>query len=206
MHENIGRLKKRVYEDLHSDNEKTRLTALVVRIMLITSERVGNDASAHNGHFGITELKPRHISLSGNKVTLKYVGKSAVKHVKEFSDATVARELKKLLRQPYPYVFTTSDGFRIHADKVNRYLSRFDVTSKDIRGYNSNRLMIMKLKEKGTIVDEKERKKIFNEELKKVAAKIGHKPATLRTHYLLPEIEESFYKNGRLGKIKNLSS
>jgi hypothetical protein len=44
--------------------------------------------------------------------------------------------------------------------------------------------------------------KIFNLSLKKIAEKIGHGSATLRGQYLLPEIEENFYANGSVGKIK----
>jgi hypothetical protein len=37
-----------------------------------------------------------------------------------------------------------------------------------------------------TVKETKERTKLFNLSLKKVALKIGHSPATLKKHYLLP--------------------
>jgi hypothetical protein len=42
----------------------------------------------------------------------------------------------------------------------------------------------------------------FNKALKKVAQKIGHGAPTLRKHYLLPIIEETFYKKGVVSRIK----
>ena len=200
LKDNIDRLKRAVRADLYSSDEKAKLTAVIIRIMLNTSERVGNEESARNGHFGITGFKKKHISVDGNKINLDYTGKSGVEHEKCFSDERVAEILKGLLKQKNDFVFTTSDGFRIKADKVNRYLKRFNAKSKDIRGFNANRMMIMELNKYGTVKEEKERKKIFNESLRKVASKIGHGAPTLRKQYLLPEIEEQFYSKGKVNK------
>lgn len=204
LRDKVDRLKRKVRSDLYSSDDKTRLTALVVRIMMLTSERVGNSESASNGHFGVTGFKRKHVDVEGNKVILTYKGKSGVEHEKSFSDATVALMVKDLIKRskaPSDPLFITTDGFVIKADKVNRYLRRFDAKSKDIRGFNANRMMYQELKGL-KIKDEKDRKKVFNEALRKVAQKIGHGPATLRKQYLLPEIEEKFYAHGSIGKIK----
>lgn len=201
---NIERLKRAVRADLYSSDEKAKLTAVVIRIMLNTSERIGNEESALNGHFGITQFKRKHISVQGNKISLDYVGKSGVEHEKCFSDERTAHILKELLQRKNDYVFTTSDGFRIRPDKVNRYLKRFDAKSKDIRGFNANRMMIMELNKYGYVKEEKDRKKIFNESLRKIASKIGHGAPTLRKQYLLPEIEEQFYRKGKVNKKTNV--
>jgi hypothetical protein len=81
-------------------------------------------------------------------------------------------------------------------------LSNYGVKSKDIRGYNANRMMVLELSKVGKISDAKLRPKIFNELLRKVSEKIGHGASTLRTHYLLPEIEASFYKGGIVNSVK----
>jgi len=201
LRDNIKRLKLQVRKDLKGRDEKNKLTALIVRIMINTSERVGNEGSASNGRFGISQLKNAHIFLRNGKIHLIYVGKSGVSHSKSFSDATSFTILKTLKRRNNNFLFITSDGFRIKPDRVNRYLSNFGAKSKDIRGFNANHLMICELKKYGNIKEEKERTKIFNLSLKKVASKIGHSPATLRKHYLLPEIEENYFKKGSVGKI-----
>ena len=195
LQSNINRIKRKVRQDLFSMNEKDRLTALVIRIMLLTSERVGNETSATNGHFGVSQFKNKHIKVMGNRVILDYVGKSGVEHEKTFVDETSAMILKDLLRRRNEYLFTTKDGFRIKPDRVNRYLSDFDATSKDIRGFNANRLMLMELNRIG-FTQEKDRPKVFNAALRKIGAKVGHGAATLRKHYLLPEIETTFYRYG----------
>ena len=202
MQANITRLKRNVRKDLFSCKEKDRLTALVVRVMMFTSERVGNEGSASNGHFGVTQFKNKHVKIDGNRVILDYVGKSGVAHEKSFVDETSAVLLKELLERRNRFLFTTADGFQIRPDRVNRYLNTFHASSKDIRGFNANRMMVMQLNRVGKIKDEKQRPKIFNDSLRRIGRKIGHGAATLRTHYLLPEIEEHFYKYGTVGKIK----
>ena len=201
LKDNIEKLKRKVRVDLTSSDEKNKITALIVRIMLNTSERVGNEESASNGHFGVTQFRKKHVEIVGNSIHLTYVGKSGVEHDKVFADERSARILEELMKQKTKYLFTTSDGFKIKPDKVNRYLSNFDISSKDIRGYNANRYMVNELSRIDPVKDEKQRPKTFNMILKKVAKKIGHTPATLRSQYLLPEIEEAFYGTGKVKKI-----
>lgn len=202
LRNNISRLKTQVLKDLKSTNQKDKITALIIRIMLHTSERVGNDNSALNGRFGITQLKNGHIFLRDNKIFLVYVGKSGVKHSKCFSDSIAYDILKTLKTRNKDYLFITTDSFRIKPDRVNRYLDNFGAKSKDIRGYNANFMMVKELNKYGRVKEQKDRVKIFNLSLKKIAEKIGHGSATLRGQYLLPEIEENFYANGSVGKIK----
>jgi DNA topoisomerase-1 len=201
LRDNIKRLKLQIRKDLKSNDEKNKLTALIIRIMINTSERVGNENSASHGRFGISQLKNTHIFLRNGKIHLIYVGKSGVSQSKSFSDITCFAILKKLKARNMNFLFITSDGFRIKPDRINRYLSNFGAKSKDIRGYNANHLMICELKKFGNIKEESERTKIFNLMLKKVALKIGHSPATLKKHYLLPELQEKFFKKGSVGKI-----
>lgn len=201
LRDNINRLKLQVRKDLKSSDEKNKLTALIIRIMFNSSERVGNEYSADNGRFGISQLKNEHIFLKNGKIHLIYVGKSGVKHSKSFSDSTTFNLLKILKKRNKNFLFITSDGFRIKPDRVNRYLNNFGAKSKDIRGYNANHLMICEIRKYGKVKEDKDRKKIFNLSLKKISSKIGHSSATLQKHYLLPEIEEQFIQKGSVGRI-----
>lgn len=202
---NIRKLKLKLDRDLSSDDEKTRIIACIVKIMEITGERVGNDISSEVGNFGISNLRRKHIKVSGgDKITLKYKGKSNVEHERTFNHSKVAKILKELLKSGDDDVFKTSDGISIKNKQVNRYLSDFNITSKDLRGFKCNKLMTQELQKIGKVKEEKERKKIFNEKLRKVAEQIGHTPATLRKHYLLPEIEHNFYKHGSIGRVQKI--
>jgi DNA topoisomerase-1 len=205
LSDNITRLRMNVTRDMKSDDERLALTAMIVRIIDHTAERVGNDGSANNGHFGITGLQCRHATLSKNRVRLRYIGKSGVTQDKAFTDAAVASLLRKRMRyckNRTDSIFATRDGFKIRADRVNRYLSRFGVTAKDIRGYLANRFIVRDLRRfSGMLHGEKERHKVFLASVRRVASKVGHQPATLRKHYLLPNLENNYIKYGQLPRI-----
>jgi DNA topoisomerase I len=205
--QNITKLRHKVAADLKVEDEKTRLTALAVWLIDKTCERVGNQDSASNGHFGVTGWRAKHIEIDGSKVRLTYIGKSGMDQDKEFTDkhiASVLSELSKRSKKNKTSILTTEDGFSIKSDKVNRYLRDFDITAKDLRGYGANKLVTEALKAKTGLTGEDERKKFFGEVLTRVADKVGHLKSTLKVHYLLPGIEEAFVKNGKVKKLENL--
>lgn len=204
----IGDLRAKVKKDLKASDPETMLTALAVALMDHTYERVGNDESAKDGHFGVTGWQRKHISF-GKKTTINYVGKSGVKHKKEITDAA----LKRALKDAYEAVegddteILSWEGGRVTAEKVNAYLKDFGVTAKDIRGFHANAEMQERLKavRKGKLPeDKKEREKQLKEEFKKAleetAEAVGHEPATLRSQYLVPGLEEDYMDDGTINK------
>ena len=202
--QNISKLRSVVNEDLKSENEKDFLTALAVYIMLETSERVGNGTSAENGHYGVTGLKSSHIKISGSTVNFDYTGKSGVEHDKDVTNQKLAGFLNKAIKNSSTdEIFVTSDGFKVKNDKVNRYLKKLNVSAKDIRGYSANKWIISKLKRLTPEDTDTKRKKQFNEVVKAVALKVGHGAATLKKHYLLPEIQISFIEKGKVIDLAN---
>jgi hypothetical protein len=202
----IHQLRRRVTKDMKSGDEKTRLTALAVALIDKTAERVGNEQSAKEGHVGVTGFKNGQVTVSGSTITIKYTGKSGVKQEKQVTDKLIAKLLKNCkgnCKGDSSPVLVTSEGFKIKAPQVNRYLKEFGVTAKDIRGYAANHLVVTALKNSKTPSDPDERKKQFKEVLKAVADKVGHQQATLKQHYLLPGVEEAYVKSG---KVKNLKT
>ena len=168
-----------------------------------TFERVGNDESADEGHFGVTGWKKSHVSFGKGKATISYVGKSGVKQKKTVSDAGLVSALRKAYDDcEGDCIFDHEDG-KVSAAKVNEYLKQFDISAKDLRGYHANRVMKEHLKEfrKGTLPeDKKEREKKLKEEFKKAleetAKAVGHEPSTLKSQYLVPGIEDDFMDDG----------
>lgn len=203
---NIHRLRLNITRDLGSDDEKTFLTALVISVMMKTSERIGNDVSEANDHRGVTGFKKKHVKINGTEITFNYTGKSGTEHNKVYTDKILAKHLKRAIKNSScSYVFCTSDGFRIRADRVNRYLDEYNISAKSIRGFNANKLIIEKL-EKVEIPDiEKDRKKFFNKVAKSVAQKIGHGLPTLRKHYMMPELPDNYIYDKSIITIKRAS-
>lgn len=201
LQRNITKLRSKVTSDMSSSDEKTQIIATIVRIIDKTGERVGNEQSKLEGHFGITNLRKKHITVRGNSISLSYVGKSGMKHEATITDTKAASVIKRLMKQTGNEVFVTSDGLSIKAPQLNRYLADFNITAKDLRGYKCNKLMTEKLRKIRKPKTEGEIKKVFNEVLRDVAEIIGHTPGILRKNYLLPEIEEDFYGGKKVQKI-----
>ena len=207
-------LRMKVNRDIQNEDEKTALTALAIAVILNTAERIGNEDSADNGHFGVTGFQKKHIHIIGNRIHFDYTGKTGMKQDKDFSNERIAKALKRAIKNsPSKFIFETSDGFRIKADKVNRYLEEFKISAKDIRGYLANKWMIEELKKQKSKVkseepaqQKKERKKIFNKALSKTAGEVGHGKGTLKKHYLLPELSVEFIEHGHIIDIKDLKS
>ena len=63
----IGDLEKTIYKDFSmgfdKEGDTKAYTALAVALINHTYERVGNDESAANGHYGVTGWKKKHLSF-----------------------------------------------------------------------------------------------------------------------------------------------
>lgn len=203
----IKKIRTKVRKDMQSSDPETKLTALAVALMDHTYERIGNDESAKEGHFGVTGWQRKHLKFDASSATIKYVGKSGVKHEKKVTDAGIRKALKESydsLEGDDTCVLSWKDGC-VTAAKVNQYLKPFDATAKDIRGYHANEEMRTRLKEvrKGALPDdkkerEKQLKEEFKEALEATAESVGHEPSTLKSQYLVPGLEDSFLKDGTI--------
>jgi len=204
LRKNVSKVRAQVKKDLASGDPEKVLTALAVGLLDHTAERVGNKDSAKDGHFGVTGWQKDHVKFSGGKATVSYVGKSGVKQKKVVSDKALVRALKDASEACEEGDLFCHEVAKVDASKVNKYLKKFEITAKDLRGLHANQAMQNKLKavRKGTLpTDPKERKALLKEEFKKAleetASEVGHEPATLRSQYLVPNLENE-YMSGRV--------
>lgn len=203
----IKKLRSKVKKDLRSSDPEIARTALAVALMDHTYERVGNDLSAKDGHFGVTGWKRKHVSFQPDAAFIKYVGKSGVKQEKKITD----KSIRKALRDAYDAMKDNGAGLlqwdsgRVTPEKVNAYLKPFGITAKDIRGFHANHEMRERLKKVRTgqlPTDRKERqtqlKAEFKEALEDTAKAVGHEASTLKSQYLVPGLESSYLKDGTI--------
>lgn len=210
---NLTELRTKYRKHLTCDDPKQRLVALAVALIDETYERVGNDTSAkERGHYGVTGWEKGHITWSGGKAVIKYVGKSGVKQEKVVENKQVLSALKKHLdgKDKSDCVFFYKDAdreFKVTAADVNAYLKEFDISAKDLRGLHANREMSDRLKairkENGDLPTNRKEKKAqltseFERALEETAEAVGHEPATLRSNYLVPNMEDQFLKHGEV--------
>ncbi len=200
----IDKLRSDVKKDLKSGDEQTRHTALAVGLMDHTFERVGNDGSAKDGHFGVTGWQKKHVSFSGSKATVKYVGKSGVSQTKTVTDKGLVSALKASCEGSEDGDCVTGS---VSAGDVNKYLKAHDITAKDIRGFHANsevqtRLKAIRSKGGKLPSDPKEKAKKLKDEFKQAleeaAEAVGHKPSTLKSQYLVPGLEKNYLQSGKV--------
>jgi DNA topoisomerase-1 len=204
LSKNIANLRKQVFRDLTSEDPKKALVALAVGLMDETYERVGNDESAKEGHYGVTGWSKKHVSFGKGKATIKYVGKSGVEQEKTVRDSALLKALRKAYDDAKDGIFSPDSG-KVSASDVNAYLRTFGVTAKDIRGFHANdvmRGMLQGVRKGGLPEDKKEREQKLKEEFKQAleatAEAVGHEPATLRGQYLVPGMAEAYLKDGTI--------
>lgn len=209
LSKSIHKLRSQVKKDLKSKDSSTKLTALAVALIDHTFERVGNDESADEGHFGVTGWQKSHVSFGKNNATIKYVGKSGVKQNKTVSDEAIL----SVLRDVHKTAKGDSLFEGVDASKVNSYLEKFDVTAKDLRGFHANREMRERLKaqRKGALPEdkkarEKQLKKEWKKALEETAKAVGHEPSTLGSQYLVPGLEDAFMKDGTVPEKMKIAS
>lgn len=203
LRQNIDKLRSQVKKDLASKDPKTQHAALAVALMDETYERVGNEESAKDGHFGVTNWQVEHVSFGSGTATIKYVGKSGVDHEKKVSNTKIVKALREAAKDKKKGDCILD----VKAQDVNAYLKPHNVTAKDIRGLHANEEMKTRLKEvrsKGGKLptDPKEREKKLKEEFKKAlegaAEAVGHEASTLRSQYLVPGLEDSYVQKGKV--------
>lgn len=180
LEKELEKVRKKYREDLRSDDDRTKAIAAIIGIMDDTAMRIGNEESAKEGTYGASTLKVEHVKGSGSKITFDFPGKGAVEQHVELKDKSVIKAVRDLMKgkKKKDFIFEV-DGKKIWDRAVNRYLSSFDISAKDLRGFHANRLMKEMLK-----------KKNFNDALNEVAEIVGHEASTLKNQYLDPELVE----------------
>jgi len=189
LEKNIERLRTQYNKDLSSEDLRTRAEAAVVGILDDTSQRIGNEESVKEYKtYGVSTFKVKHLTFSGSKTTFKFVGKDQVKQDVETSNSKITSVLKELVKgkKDDDFVFEI-DGTKIWDRAINRYLEKFDISAKDLRGFQANRIMKEKLK-----------KKDFKEALEETAKEVGHEPATLKNQYLDPALVKKYIKKASI--------
>jgi DNA ligase D-like protein (predicted 3'-phosphoesterase) len=180
LEKELKKVRKQYEKDLNSDDDRTRAIAAIVGIMDDTAMRIGNEDSAKEGTFGASTLKVKHVKGKGNKMTFDFPGKGAIEQNVVLENSKVIKVIRDLMKgkKSDDFIFEI-DGKKIWDRAVNRYLSKFDISAKDLRGFHANRLMKEMLK-----------KKDFKDALNEVAEIVGHEASTLKNQYLDPELVE----------------
>lgn len=209
--ERLPAIRERVARDLRRRGlSRDTVVALVVWLLEATLIRVGNDEYVReNGSFGLTTLRARHITVSGDAIRFRFRGKSGARHDVTVSDTRAARLVRRCLALPgggpvFRYLDDAGEPRAVDSQAVNDYLrgvSGEDFTAKDFRTWHGTVLAAWALKDVGPPESKTRARKQVAAAVEQVAAQLRNTPAVCRACYIHPGLLAG-YEDGSLASMR----
>lgn len=200
----LPRARRRIAKDLAEQGMPLgRATAVAVRLLDLGYFRIGSDAYAEGGSFGLTTLERRHVRMRGGVLVFTFVGKSGVEHTITIDDTDVLAALDRMRRRRggdrlLAYQ-RTRHWLDLDAEAVNAYLHELfdgELTAKDFRTWHATVLAATALamsEEKGDTVAS--RKRAVRAAVVEVSEYLGNTPTIARGSYIDPRVID-LYESG----------
>ena len=190
---------------------RERVLCALLRILSVSFLRPGSAVYAReNDSYGLATLRPRHVSVRGNRVFFDFPGKGRKRQQHVLVDRQVARIVRALLRIPSREVFKfrDEDGSVVNLRRrdINAALRERmgrGFTAKDFRTWAGTLMCAVRLGNRAaeTPTTLSERRRRVREELREVAAALGNTPAVCRASYVCPDVIRAF-EQGRLSATR----
>ena len=190
---------------------REKVLASVVHLLETTLIRIGNDGYARqNNSYGLTTLKNRHVSIDGNEVRFRFVGKSGKQWSLRVKDRRIARIIRACQDLPGQELlqYLDDDGAPqdVTSGDVNAYLKEItgqEITAKDFRTWAGTVLAAMALNEVRSFDSAVEAKRNMRTAIENVAARLGNTPTICRKCYVHPEVLTSYLDGNLMLEIKS---
>lgn len=204
-------LRKKVDEDLaRRQLDKQKVLACIVKLIDEAYFRVGNEQYARdNQSYGITTLRSKHADVTNTTVTFDFIGKHGKRHIKQISNAQIARIIKKLDELPGHEIFRYQDEegnmHDLHSNDVNAYIKEHmgdEFTAKDFRTWGGTLLATTELLAAERSRKKAEREKIVVQTVRNVAERLGNTPAVTRGSYIDPRVISAFVDSTEIIRVR----
>ena len=197
----LPQLRKRVAADLAGTSlSRNKVLAAVVQLLEKTLIRIGNDEYARdNQSFGLTTMRNRHARVSGSTVRFSFRGKSGKFHNVSFSDARLARIVRRCQELPgrelFQYLDDDGNVQDIGSADVNEYLRAVtgrEFTAKDFRTWTGTVLAARALQEFAGFTSQSQAKRNVLAAVEAVAGILGNTRSVCRKCYIHPAIIDAY--------------
>jgi DNA topoisomerase I len=186
---------------------RDKVLATVLSLMEKTYIRVGNyEYEKANGSYGLTTLKNKHVSVTGDKLVFSFTGKKGVHHDITLRNKRLARTVSQCRDIPGHELFQYYDdqGARhsIDSGMVNQYIHEAagaEFTAKDFRTWAGSLHALQAFQEIGEAVCDADCKKNVVAVLDTVSRKLGNTRTVCKKYYVHPGLIR-LYEAGELGK------
>ncbi|HTK19561.1 MAG TPA: hypothetical protein VL442_08615 [Mucilaginibacter sp.] len=201
-------IRKQVDKDLtRQDLDHDKVVALVIRIMELTSIRIGNESYKKlYGSYGLTTLMNKHVKIDGSHINFEFKGKKGVYHKVALHSRKLARLIQQCRDIPgkelFQYFDEEGNKRSIGSEDVNSYLKEItgeDFTAKDFRTWAGSVSALYAIKEAGEFETITECKKKIVSVLDEVAINLGNTRAVCKKYYVHPTVIKS-YEEGTIFK------
>ncbi|MCU1367386.1 MAG: hypothetical protein JWL72_2564 [Ilumatobacteraceae bacterium] len=196
----LGSLRARVTRDLgRTELDHDRVVATVVRLLDVTSLRIGNvEYARSNESFGLTTLHNQHAAVRGSKVQLSFRGKSAHDFDVHVDNARLARIIRHCQHLPgqqlFEYRSESGEIRRVGSQDVNEYLTDHagvGMTAKTFRTWNATTRAAAGLAG-ASVHEESPSASTVNNVIDSVADHLGNTRAVCRNSYVHPAVIEAY--------------
>jgi DNA topoisomerase I len=219
----FGKLLPRLRAQLEADLQirelnQEKVLATVISLMERTYIRIGNSTYEKlYGSYGLTTLKGKHVSVSGDRMRFAFRGKKGIHHEITLKNKKLARTVEQCKDIPgkelFQYYDETGSRRIIESGMVNEYIKKStgrDFSAKDFRTWAGSVHAFETLCAVSDVVTEAERKKNIVAVLDSVSKKLGNSRAICKKYYVHPGLlrlyeENNFSKYSRsLDQIENI--
>ena len=200
----LPKIRQKVNHDLQIKKmEKRKILATVIWLLEHTFIRVGNEEYQQaNNSFGLTTLRNKHASVSGDKIVFRFRGKSGVNHIIEISHPAVAKTIKRCTELPgyelFQFIDDGGDRHVIDSADVNDFLkevTRDDFSAKDFRTWGATTISANNFYTLGFPDNKTSLKKNITETVKKVAKHLNNTASICRNYYIHPSVFQTYQEN-----------
>src|SRR5687767_8237668 len=174
---------------------RQKVLATMVSLLDRTNVRIGGERYRRtNGSYGLTTLRNRHVEVQGERIRIRFRGKSRKEHDIALHDRRIARIVQRCRDLPgYELFQYVEDGNvrSIGASDVNAYLKETagdDYTAKDFRTWGATVIAANAIVEASAPGSAHAATRVVNAALRRAADALGNTLAVCRKSYVHPGV------------------
>ncbi|MDY7394982.1 DNA topoisomerase IB [Aureibaculum sp. 2210JD6-5] len=196
-------IRKQVDADLDQKGwPKSKVIALVIRLMEETHIRIGNEQYAkRNKSYGLSTLRKRHVEVNKSKLKFEFVGKKGKEHSVTVRNKKLIKLVSRCEEIPgwelFKYYDENGEKQSVESSMVNEYLHKISgefFSAKDFRTWAASVIFFETLMELEKPSTDKQRNKNILAGIDAVAQQLGNTRNVCRKYYVHPMLVSAYEK------------
>lgn len=188
----LNKIFKIIIDDINKTiNESDKLDiknyeiSIIIYLIIYCGFRIGNEKyKFENNSYGITTLQYNHLKFNKKNLIIDFIGKKGVRNLSECCNEKIINYLKKKKKNNN----IDDKIFKYTSNDVNNFLKEYNpkITSKDLRTWNANNLLLKYIK----LSEIKNSKNPVKKAIEKVAEKLHNTYHICLKSYINPILIE----------------